>query len=99
MNATRRCLDDLNLRYQHAISDRRKATNENDVIRLHLVLQKITGHFHEAIIRLLKSTVDNLHSSRKIIKNGIIYEDSLVKIQFIADYQNGTSKNTLFIAC
>jgi hypothetical protein len=79
--------DDLNLRYQNTVSDCRKASN--DSIKQYLLLQKIIGHFHSAVIQLLKKTIDSLHTTRRTQNHGIIYEDPMVKIQMIADYYRG----------
>lgn len=82
-------LEDLNMRYQIALSARRKATTETEMKKQTLVIQKLLGHFHQAVVKIVKKTVDSLHCSRKAIEQGVIYEDALLKIQFITDYQNG----------
>lgn len=49
---------------------------------------KLLGQFNKEVAKVVKKTVDVLHTGRKTLQNGLIHEDSYVRVQFIVDYQN-----------
>lgn len=81
--------EDANLRYQQAAASKRAAASEDERRRAGLLMAQTLGAFARAVVALVRSTVDGMHTTQKPLPQGILYEDAVVKVQFVADYQAG----------
>lgn len=80
------CVEDLNLKFQQAIIDRRHSTGD-DWRRAELRLLKLSANFTQAVSIKVKSVIDALHTSRNALPEGVVHEDALCRVHLVADYQ------------
>ncbi len=80
--------EDLNLRYQNALIERRRnCANIEDYRRAEMKMCKLMGQLAKTVVKQVRQTIDNLHTTKRTLPQGTIHEDAYLRIQFVSDYQ------------